>query len=395
MESMFMRKQEITVPAMGESITEATVCALLKPVGSLVKMDDEILELSTDKVNQVLYAPQTGIFMPLCKEEDVVTIGQVIGYIEQESGSNEAVTEPSAVVTENEPAAAESSIAEPSQSEKNLRTEEPPQAAEPSKVQETPKVSPPKQKAQPATQEASKAPQAEGGKREVRRKMSKIRALIAKRLVEVQQTTAMLTTFNEVDLTEVMAIREGHKELFMKEHGVRLGLMSFFIKATVAALKKFPNINSYIDGDELVQRNYYSIGVAVGSEKGVVVPVIKECESLSFADIEKSIARYASMIKEGSISATNLTGGGFTITNGGVYGSLLSTPFISPNQCAILGMHKMAKRPMVIEDKIEIRQMMYLALSYDHRIVDGKEAIAFLVYIKNWLEDPSRMLLEI
>ncbi len=225
--------------------------------------------------------------------------------------------------------------------------------------------------------------------------MSKIRKLIATRLVEVQSTTAMLTTFNEVDLTEVMQLREKYKETFVKAHGARLGFMSFFVKAAVSALKAFPGVNSYIDGEDLVERHFYSIGIAVGGEKGLVVPVVRDCDRLSFGEIEGAISNYAQKVKDGKLSADDLQGGGFTITNGGVYGSLLSTPILNPKQCAILGMHKISKRPVVIDDQIVIRQMMYLALSYDHRIIDGKEAVSFLVHIKNCLEDPRRMLLDL
>jgi 2-oxoglutarate dehydrogenase E2 component (dihydrolipoamide succinyltransferase) len=214
-------------------------------------------------------------------------------------------------------------------------------------------------------------------------------------MVEALQTAAMLTTFNEVDMSQVIAIREKYKEAFLEEHGVKLGFMSFFVKAVCSALKQFPLLNSYIDGDEIVERLYYNLGVAVGTDKGVFVPVIKNCETLSFSQIEKAIVGLSKKAKEGSIEIGDLQGGGFTITNGGIYGSLLSTPILNPPQSGILGMHKIVKRPIAVEDTVEIRPMMYLALSYDHRIVDGKEAVSFLVHIKNHLEDPSLELLDL
>lgn len=400
-------KHEVKVPAMGESISEATVSAILKPAGSRVKMDDELLELATDKVNQVLYAQESGIFTPTVNEEEVVKIGQVIGTIDSEG--KEKPQEPK-----------QQSSQEPKQEEKakeEAGTKQEPQTLPPKKEVEDSSASkarfmpeeflkdlsaPPKEKQTPtAAQATSETPPKEekksvaAGRREERNKMTRIRKVIASRLVEVQSNTAMLTTFNEVDLTEIMAIREKHKESFSKEHGTRLGLMSFFVKASISALMKFPGVNSYIDGEDLVQRFYYDIGIAVGTDKGLVVPVVRDCDKLSFAEIEQAIAAYATKVKEGKLTADDLSGGGFTITNGGVYGSLLSTPILNPRQCGILGMHKIMKRPVVVNDQIVIRQMMYLALSYDHRIIDGKEAVSFLVHIKNLLEDPSKMLLDI
>lgn len=230
-------------------------------------------------------------------------------------------------------------------------------------------------------------------KRETRRRMTSIRKVIAARMVQAQQTTAMLTTFNEIDMSQVISLRERYKESFNKEHGVKLGFMSFFVKACVAALEEIPDLNSYIDGDEIVHREYYDIGIAVGTDRGIVVPVVRDCDKLSFAGIEKAIEGFAAKARDGTISADDLTGGGFTITNGGVYGSLLSTPILNPPQSGILGMHKISKRAVVVDDQIVIRPMMYVALSYDHRIVDGKEAVSFLVNLKNNLEDPARLLL--
>ncbi len=404
-------KEEIKVPPLGESIVEATVSAILKAPESIVKMDDELIELATDKVNQVLYASRAGVFTPSVKEDDVVKIGQVLGFIEAKEGaSQEKASAAPKVESPKEAPPQEASAKQPTK--EKPKAEEFPHQVQPEKPSENAvkgagaresiddylkDLSQPKPKEETIAR-APSAPAQQGGNTqggETRRKMSKIRKLIATRLVEVQSTTAMLTTFNEVDLTEVMQLREKYKETFVKAHGARLGFMSFFVKAAVSALKAFPGVNSYIDGEDLVERHFYSIGIAVGGEKGLVVPVVRDCDRLSFGEIEGVISNYAQKVKDGKLSADDLQGGGFTITNGGVYGSLLSTPILNPKQCAILGMHKISKRPVVIDDQIVIRQMMYLALSYDHRIIDGKEAVSFLVHIKNCLEDPRRMLLDL
>jgi len=395
-------KIEIKVPAMGESISSATVGTILKPTGSQVAADEEILELETEKVNQVLYAPQAGVVNWTVSSQDEVQIGQTLGSIET---SGEATQEPKPEKAAQEPKA-EKAAQEP-------KAEKPTQEPKPEKPQPTlPTPAPGGKTAEPGarlTKEAAlaefrKAPEPlkpnlerleKGEKRETRRKMSKVRRVIADRLVQVQQTTASLTTFNEVDMTEVLLLREKYKELFNEKHGVRLGFMSFFVKAAVAALEAFPNFNSYIDGDEIVHREYYDIGVAVGTEKGVFVPVVRDANRLTYSEIETSIVDYAKKAKLGTITADDLQGGGFTITNGGVYGSLLSTPILNPPQTAILGMHKIEKRAIVINDQIVIRSMMYLALTYDHRVVDGKEAVSFLVHIKNMLEDPARQVLNV
>jgi 2-oxoglutarate dehydrogenase E2 component (dihydrolipoamide succinyltransferase) len=396
-------KVNVTVPAMGESITEATVAAILKPSGSQVKLDDEILELATDKVNQVLYAQQAGVLTWTIAVDDEVKIGQVLGSIDSQgvAGTSAAA-----------PAADAASIQKESKKETQQPTSKPSVPAAEAKPTQgggariakedfinqlvfknentTPKDSP-----QAVPSAVPTAPKS-SGKPETRRKMPKVRQIIAKRLVEAQQNAAMLTTFNEIDLSHVMSLRERYKETFLKEHGVKLGFMSFFVKATVAALKELPDLNSYIDGDEIVHREYYDIGIAVGTEKrGLVVPVVRNCDTLSFAGIEKAIEIYAKKAREGGLSVDDLQGGGFTITNGGVYGSLLSTPILNAPQPGILGMHKIIKRPVVVNDQIVIRPMMYVALSYDHRIVDGKEAVTFLVAIKNYLEDTDRLLLDI
>lgn len=396
-------KYEIKVPGMGESITEATVGQIIKPSGSQVGMDDEILELETDKVNQVLYAPQAGVIILTVQPEDVVKIGQVIGYVDADQ-----VAKPEQKAAPTPTAAPESKeVSKESIQQKELLPQREPaqKAAAPQEgaARITKEVwleefKPPKQTdKRPSTAQSEQptktSPPGERG--ETRTKMSKIRKLIAARLVEVQQNTAMLTTFNEVDMTAIMELREKYKESFVKEHGVKLGFMSFFVKACASALSEFPEINSYIEGENIVHREYVDIGIAVGTEKGLIVPVVRDCDLLTFAQIEKSIEGYAKKARSGGLTVNDLQGGGFTITNGGVYGSLLSTPILNPPQCAILGMHKIMKRAVVVDDQIVIRQMMYLALSYDHRIIDGKEAVSFLVHIKNYLEDPARLLLEV
>lgn len=356
-------KHEIKVPHMGESITEVLIGEILTPSGSIVKAEDSILEIETEKVNQALYAPANGKLILNVKSGDTAKVGQVIGEIETATIANEPEPAPKAPI-EQKKEKVESNIR---QTKAEFLEELKPATAPPIKPQG----------------------------RETRKKMSNIRKVIARRLLESQKNTAMLTTFNEIDLSEVIRLREKYKEAFIKKYGVKLGFMSFFVKACVSALAAFPDLNSYIENDEIVHREYYDIGVAIGSEKGLVVPVIKNCDQLSFAQIELAIDEYAKKAKEGTLTVQDLQGGGFTITNGGVYGSLLSTPILNPPQSGILGMHKIEKRPVAINEEIVIRPMMYTALSYDHRIVDGKEAVSFLVYIKDLLEDPSRLLLVI
>lgn len=411
-------KIEIKVPAMGESISEAVVGAFLKPNGSQVKTDDEIIELETDKVNQVLYAPQAGILSWSVSQGDHVKIHQVIGSVDSEKTTGNQEKPSSSKTVEKQPMATpktasvqkaaspktmeipqkaaqqEASFSQPISSQlanaKNARE---------TKEQFLSELDSPAISALPPAPKSTVPPsptfQAPTERNETRKKMSKVRKAIANRLVEVGQQTAMLTTFNEVDMTQIIALRDSYKESFNKQYNVRLGFMSFFVKAAVAALKAFPDVNAYIDGDDLVYRNDFAISIAVGTDKGLFVPVIRNCDSLSFADIEKAIEAYAIKAREGKLIPADLQGGCFTITNGGTYGSLLSTPILNPPQSAILGMHKITKRAVVVNDEIVIRQMMYLALSYDHRVIDGKEAVSFLVHIKNTLEDPARLLIGI
>ena len=331
---------EIKVPPLGESVAEARIGNLLKSSGTSVRADEEIVELETEKVNQVLYAPAAGILRFTVKVGDTVRPGQTIGVIETGAPAS------------------------------------PP---------------PPAEKKADAPKPASPAAPAASSGRTTRKKMSALRRVIAQKLVEVKNQTAMLTTFNEVDLSRVIALREKEQPTFQQQHGVKLGFMSFFIRACVAALKEFPDINGRIEGDEIVYCNYFDIGVAVSTDKGLLVPVLRNADQMSQADMEKALKTYAEKARTGTISLDDLQGGTFTITNGGVFGSLLSTPILNPPQSGILGMHNIVKRPVVVDDQIVIRPMMYLALSYDHRIVDGKEAIGFLVHLKKTLESPGQI----
>lgn len=378
-----MRK-EIKIPQMGESVTEATIGSILKEEGSWVGEGDEVIELETEKVNQVLYAPCAGMISWSVKLGDTLKINEIIGFVDS-----------SAAPPKQEDAPKET----PKQTPQTPKSEPPPpkSSAQPGSgqrvmteafVQEL-KEHQPQPRARPPTDAVPKKKTTEGV---TRKKITKIRQTIATRLVESLHTAAMLTTFNEVDMSVIIGLREKYKESFVEKHGVKLGFMSFFVKAVVDALKYYPNFNSFLEGDEIVTRHTYDIGIAVGTDRGLVVPVVRGSDKLTFPQIEKEIAAFAQKARAGKITIPDLEGGGFTITNGGVYGSLLSTPILNLPQVGILGMHKIMKRPVVIDDAIVIRPMMYLALSYDHRVVDGKESVGFLVHIKEVLEDPSRLM---
>jgi 2-oxoglutarate dehydrogenase E2 component (dihydrolipoamide succinyltransferase) len=382
-------QHDIKIPSMGESISEVTIGNILKPSGTYVKADEEILELETDKVNQVLYAPAAGVLNLKIKENDTVKIGDVIGNVDSDAAAPKETPPTSTPAPQAAKKEEVATVSPPLQVTA-------PQTGNARKMKEdflAELAAPPKAAAAQVRAPKPKPVAAEG--RESRKRMPKIRQVIANRLLEASQTTAMLTTFNEVDMSAILELREKYKEVFLKQHGCKLGFMSFFVKAVVSALQAVPGINSYIDGDELVERLYYDIGIAVGTDRGLVVPVLRDCEQLDIAGIEKAIEGFAKAARDGKLSVDDLQGGSFTITNGGVYGSLLSTPILNPPQSGILGMHKIEKRPVVVDDQIVIRPMMYLALSYDHRVVDGKEAVTFLVHVKNCLEDPSRLLLDI
>lgn len=387
-------KVEIKIPSLGESVAEAVVSNILKPSGSFVKLDEEILELETDKVNQVLYAPQSGQLTLTVKKDETVKIDQVIGYVDTDVKApiGAAAPEPKPTAApEPKPAAAAPAAPVPPSAEKKSEAESArvmmPEFI--ASIKEGPKAPAPAAKTQ------APQPKAAPGEKVTRKKMSSLRKVIASRLVEAKNTTAMLTTFNEVDMSAIMEIRSREKDNFQKKYGNKLGFMSFFVKGVVAALKAIPEVNAYIDKDEIVTVHTYDIGVAVSTERGLMVPVVKNCDQLNFAGIEKEIETYSKKARDGTISVDDLRGGSFTITNGGVFGSLLSTPILNPPQSAILGMHSIVKRPVVVNDEIVIRPMMYIALSYDHRIVDGKEAVLFLVHLKQSLEDPSRLLLDL
>jgi 2-oxoglutarate dehydrogenase E2 component (dihydrolipoamide succinyltransferase) len=403
--------KDIRVPALGESVTEATIAKWFKQAGEAVKADEPLVELETDKVTVEVPAPASGKLSSIAAVAgSVVNVGALLGEIEEGAAGS-----------------APSKAAEPPKKvEAVVLKAEAPLSPAVRKIVEENKVDPanvagtgkdgritkgdviehlarPAAEAKPVTMAipaaapaAPRAPSAPADvAREERVKMSRLRQTIARRLKDAQNVAAMLTTFNEVDMTNVMALRNAYKDVFEKKHGVKLGFMSFFVKAALQALKEIPAVNAEIDGDEIVYKNYYNVGVAVGTDKGLVVPVLRDADMLSFAGIEKTIADYGKKARDGALQISDMQGGTFTISNGGVYGSLMSTPILNAPQSGILGMHKIQERPMAVNGQIMIRPMMYLALSYDHRIVDGKEAVTFLVRIKEGLEDPQRALLDL
>jgi 2-oxoglutarate dehydrogenase E2 component (dihydrolipoamide succinyltransferase) len=359
---------EIKVPAAGESITSANIAAWRKKDGDRVEKGEILVSLETDKVSNDLEAPVSGTLHILAPEGEEVAIGKVIAKITP--GSAAPLAAPQAAAPQA-PAPAPVVVASPA----------------PRPVPDFAVVS------APIAVEKPSAPVTEG--RTTRKKMSMLRRKIATHLVNAQQTAAILTTFNEVDMTAVMDLRKSVQEDFLKKHGVKLGFMSFFVKAVTQALKDVPSINGRIDGTDVIENHFYDIGVAIGTDKGLIVPVLRDCDQKSFARIEQDILDYAKKGKEGKIAIEDLQGGVFTISNGGTYGSLLSTPILNPPQSGILGMHTIQQRPVALNGQVVIRPMMYLALSYDHRLVDGKEAVTFLIRIKDALEAPHRLLLEL
>ena len=395
--------KEIRVPALGESVTEATIAKWFKNVGDAVKADEPMVELETDKVTVEVPAPASGKLTSISAAAGTtVNVGALLGAIEE--GAAGAAAKPAAAAPAAAPAAAK--IAEPAKAEaplspavRKIVTEnklEPASIPATGKDGRLTKGDVIEQLAKPAAKPVSMpaaAPAPSGGEERV--KMSRLRLTIARRLKEAQNTAAMLTTFNEVDMSAVMALRTSFKDVFEKKHGVKLGFMSFFAKAVIQALKDVPAVNAEIDGEDLVYKNYYHLGIAVGTEKGLVVPVVRDADRMSFATIEKTIADYGKKARDGQLQIADMQGGTFTISNGGVYGSLMSTPILNAPQSGILGMHKIQDRPVAIGGQVVIRPMMYLALSYDHRIVDGKEAVTFLVRVKESLEDPQRALLDL
>lgn len=428
----------IKVPSVGESISEGILARWLKPDGSPVKKGDPIFELETDKASQEVGAESDGTLRTKVREGETVQVGQLVGEIDTAAVASSAPTAPASKPESTPP---------PPPAEKPPTTaipSTPAPAPGPVPARETPSgdaeaISPavrrlaaeenvdlstvpgtgpggritkadvidhlaaekPAPAPAPAPASTRPAPSAPARPpvsrpdRETRKRMTGIRQKIAQRLVEAQQTAAILTTFNEADLSRVMALRARYKEAFQKKHGIGLGFMSFFVKAAIEALKAYPTVNARIEGAEIVQCNYYDIGVAVSTERGLMVPVVRDADTLTFAGIEQTIGDYARKARENAISVDDLQGGTFTITNGGIFGSLLSTPILNPPQSGILGMHKIQERPVVVDGQIVARPMMYLALSYDHRLVDGREAVSFLVRIKECIEDPERLMLEV
>jgi 2-oxoglutarate dehydrogenase E2 component (dihydrolipoamide succinyltransferase) len=413
---------DIVVPALGESVTEATVAKWLKTLGEPVQVDEPLLELETDKVTLEVFAKAAGVLSEIRVDAGAtVEVGAIVGVI----GDGVAASAP-------KPAAKEAPKAPAKETPKPAAAVEPLAPAVRKLIEENrldakeiaasgkdgrltkgdvlafleargkttitpvaPATPAPVPAAPPAAPSApAPATARPTGAREERVRMTRLRKRIAERLKQAQNTAAMLTTFNEVDMTNVMALRNLHKDAFEKKHGVKLGFMSFFVKACIVALKEIPAVNGEIDGEDIVYKNHYDVGVAVGTEQGLVVPVVRDADQMTFAAIEAKITELGRKARDGKLTIEELTGGTFTISNGGVYGSLLSTPILNPPQSGILGMHKIQPRPIAIGDRVEVRPMMYLALSYDHRIIDGREAVTFLVRVKECIEDPQRILLD-
>lgn len=389
---------EIKVPALGESVSEAAIAKLHKKVGDAVKADEIIVELETDKVTLEVNAPADGVISGLSvKEGDNVKVGDLIAVMSEGGAAVKVAASAPAQSQAAIPAQTASASFPLSPAPKKLAAENNVDTAAINGSGKDGRVT--KGDVLDAIASGSSAPAAApavvDSKPTERVRMSKLRQKIAERLKESQNTAAILTTFNEVDMTAVMALRTEYKDLFEKKHGVKLGFMSFFVKACVTALKEIPAVNAEIDGTDIIYKNFYDIGVAVGSPQGLVVPVLREADKRNLAQVEKGISELGVKARDGKLTIPDLTGATFTISNGGVYGSLMSTPIINPPQSAILGMHKIQERPMVVGGEIKIRPMMYLALSYDHRIIDGKEAVTFLVRIKELLEDPRRLVLDL
>jgi 2-oxoglutarate dehydrogenase E2 component (dihydrolipoamide succinyltransferase) len=423
---------EIRVPTLGESVTEATIGRWFKKAGDAVAVDEPLVELETDKVTIEVPAPSAGTLGEIvAKDGETVAVGALLGQIND--GATAAAKPAAAPAKADAPAkAAAPAPAAPVAAAPAAAAAAPAQKTPPADAPLAPSVrkisaesgidaatvpgsgkdgrvtkgdmlaaiekaaSAPTPVNQPAAAVQVRAPSpADDASREERVKMTRLRQTIARRLKEVQNTAAMLTTFNEVDMSHIMAMRTQYKDVFEKKHGSKLGFMGFFTKACVQALKDVPAANAEIDGTDLIYKNYYHIGVAVGTDKGLVVPVVRDCDRKSIAEIEKSIADFGRRARDGQLKIDEMQGGTFTITNGGIYGSLMSTPILNAPQSGILGMHKIQERPVAIAGKVEIRPMMYLALSYDHRVIDGKDAVTFLVRIKESLEDPARLVLDL
>jgi 2-oxoglutarate dehydrogenase E2 component (dihydrolipoamide succinyltransferase) len=405
----------IVVPPLGESVSEATIAKWFKQPGDAVKVDELLLELETEKVTLEVNATAEGVLESIDAVEDAtVTVGQVVGKIKAGASASASA---SVAPTEAAPVAPAPTTSAPvapvAATEKKVdpATTMPPSVQKlvtennlnPANIPATGKngrinkgdvlnaLSNPV-----STQIAAPSPALEGGDRPVERiRMSRLRKTIAQRLKDSQNTAAILSTFNEMDMSKVIELRARHRDAFQEKHGVKLGFMSFFVKAIISALKAVPSVNAEIEGDDIIYKQYYDIGVAVGTEQGLVVPIVRNADKMSFSEIEKEIVSLAVRAREGKLAMSDLTGGTFSVTNGGVYGSLLSTPIINPPQTGIIGLHNTQERPVVVDGKIEIRPMMYTALSYDHRVIDGKDAVTFLVKVKEAIEDPERLLIDI
>jgi 2-oxoglutarate dehydrogenase E2 component (dihydrolipoamide succinyltransferase) len=428
---------DIRVPTLGESVTEATIGKWFKHAGDAVAVDEPLVELETDKVTIEVPSPAAGVLSEIAaKDGETVAVGALLGQIQDGAGAA-APAKPAAKFEAAKPEATKPEATKPEKASPAPAAAAPPPPAPPLVAKTAPAGTPvppsvrklatesgldvstvpgsgkdgritkgdmmaaieraaaaPMPVASAAVQVRAPAP-ADDAAREERVRMTRLRQTIARRLKDAQNTAAMLTTFNELDMSAVMHTRNQYKDMFEKKFGVKLGFMSFFVRACVQALKEIPSVNAEIDGTDMVYKNYYHVGVAVGIEKGLVVPVVRDADAKSFAQIEKEIADFGRRAREGALKIEEMQGGTFTISNGGVYGSLMSTPILNAPQSGILGMHKIQERPVVVAGKIEVRPMMYLALSYDHRIVDGREAVTFLVRVKECLEDPARLVLEL
>jgi 2-oxoglutarate dehydrogenase E2 component (dihydrolipoamide succinyltransferase) len=418
---------EIRVPTLGESVTEATIGRWFKKAGDPVAVDEPLVELETDKVTIEVPAPSAGTLGEIVANDgETVAVGALLGQIHDGAAGKTAPAKPAAAPQQAAPAAAAAAATAPTKAAPAEKEKVPPSDAplapsvrklssesgiDASTVPGSGKdgrvtkgdmlaaieraASAPTPVNQPAASVQVRAPSpADDAAREERVKMTRLRQTIARRLKDVQNTAAMLTTFNEVDMSHVMALRAQYKDVFEKKHGIKLGFMGFFTKACVQALKDIPAVNAEIDGTDLIYKNYYHIGIAVGTDRGLVVPVVRDADTKSFADLERDIADYAGRAREGKLKLEDLQGGTFTITNGGVYGSLFATPILNPPQSGILGMHKIMPRAVAVDGNVEVRPMMYLALSYDHRAIDGKEAVTFLITVKECIEDPKKLPLD-
>ncbi len=395
--------KDIRVPTLGESVTEATIAKWFKKEGDAVKADEPLVELETDKVTVEVPAPASGKLEKInAASGTTVTIGALLGSIAEGVAGAVVSPAPAAKPAAIPPAPVAAKAAETSLSpavrkavvENNLNPADISGTGKDGRITKGDVLATLEKPAPVVIAAAVPAPTAAAGAEE-RVKMSRLRLTIARRLKDAQNTAAMLTTFNEMDMSHVMALRNQYKDVFEKKHGVKLGFMSFFVKACIQALKDVPAVNAEIDGEEIVYKNYYHVGVAVGTDKGLVVPVLRNADMLSFAGVEKTIAAYGKKARDGQLQIADMQGGTFTISNGGIYGSLMSTPILNAPQSGILGMHKIQDRPIAVAGQVVIRPMMYLALSYDHRIVDGKEAVTFLVRVKEALEDPQRAILDL